>query len=394
MDEHQQGRQDRERAAGNSRLIEDRQAGRNTAARPQAHRPSRNSVSGRRTAHRHRRYKRGKALYIALGIRAAFALIVLLLAVGAIRGIAGMFRHHGQQQAEESTEEASSAEEAAAPEETQNPNIVTSNGRQLDLTKPMVAVTFDDGPYASVGNQIMDTLAQCGGKATFFVVGNRAEKYTDELKRMAGEGHEIGNHSYDHDEKLSKKDAKTIAWEFNSCDEEINKVAGVTPAVYRLPGGINSDTVRKTLTKPLISWSVDTEDWKTRNAQATVNAVVGHVRDGDIILMHELYQSTADACKTILPELVNEGYQLVTVSELIQYRSSGPLEQGVQYTDFHPKSGDAQAASSGTPTVDVDQETAGLAASAEESGSAAAPSGSSAAGSSAASSGGEDNTEN
>lgn len=306
----------------------------------------------RRTGHRH--YKRGRALWIALGIRLIIVLIVIFLFVQIIQSIACIFRKNSE--VAETTEE--STEVVTTPEETQDPNIVTSNGRELDLRKPMVAVTFDDGPYAPVGNQIMDTIAECGGKVTFFVVGNRVGRYADEVKRMASEGHEIGNHSYDHDDKLAKKDADTVAWEFNACNEEVNKVAGVTPAVIRLPGGIISDTVRQTITQPLISWSVDTKDWKTRNAQSTIEAVVGHVQDGDIILMHELYPSTAEACRTIFPELVNEGYQLVTVSELIQYRASGPLEQGIQYTDFHP-SGESDA-SEGSPTVDMNQETADL----------------------------------
>lgn len=217
-----------------------------------------------------------------------------------------------------------------------NPNLVFSNGRYVDVTKPMVALTFDDGPLSSVGTQILDDFDKVDGRGTFFVVGNRVSRYPDEIKRMASEGHEIGNHSYDHNLKLYTMSIPDIQANFQKTNDAVMQTAGVTPALIRLPGGIESDNMKKALSEPLISWRLDTDDWKTRNAQTTVSKVVGQVKDGDIVLMHELYQPTADACKTIIPELTEEGFQLVTVSEMIRFKNVS-VQPGIQYTDFIAK---------------------------------------------------------
>ena len=102
----------------------------------------------------------------------------------------------------------------------------------------------------------------------------------------------------------------------------------------RLPGGNKNATVLANVQAPIIMWSIDTLDWKTRNTQSTVDKVLGDVRDGDIILMHELYRQTGDAATQIIPALVERGFQLVTVSELAQYR--GGLQGGHVYSAFRP----------------------------------------------------------
>ncbi len=197
----------------------------------------------------------------------------------------------------------------------------------------MVALTFDDGPMASVGNRIMDCLAQYGGKATFYVVGNRCPGYAAEMQRMAAEGHEIGNHTYEH-KYLHKLGAEQIQYQVNKGSEAIQAVCGVVPATVRLPGGNKNATVLANVNAPMIMWSIDTLDWKTKNTQSTVDKVLGSVRDGDIVLMHELYSQTGDAALQIIPALVERGYQLVTVSEMAQYR--GGLENGKLYYSFRP----------------------------------------------------------
>ena len=103
--------------------------------------------------------------------------------------------------------------------------------------------------------------------------------------------------------------------------------------IVRLPGGNKNATVLANVNAPMIMWSIDTLDWKLKNAQTTIDAVLGKVRDGDIVLMHELYSSTGDAAMQIIPALVERGYQLVTVSELAQYR--GGLESGKLYFNFY-----------------------------------------------------------
>lgn len=233
---------------------------------------------------------------------------------------------------EESTQEGDQAgtgqETAPAESEAQ-----TAAGRQIDPARPMVALTFDDGPYAPVGNQIMDCLAQYGGKATFFVVGNRVASYQAEVQRMVAEGHEVGNHTYEH-KYLTQLSPAQIQSQINLCSDAVQAASGVRPALVRPPGGYKNGTVAAYANAPLIMWSIDTRDWKTRNTEKTVNAVMSQVRDGDIVLMHELYAQTGAAALEIIPRLTEAGYQLVTVSEMAQLRG-GTVPGGV-YFHFYP----------------------------------------------------------
>lgn len=210
----------------------------------------------------------------------------------------------------------------------------TENTRVIDPAKPMVALTIDDGPYAPVGNRILDCLAEHGAKATFYMVGNRCSSYVEEMQRIAADGHELGNHTYSH-KYLNKLGAEGIRSEIDRGAEAIQSTAGVAPATVRLPGGLKNDTVLANVNAPMIMWSIDTLDWKTRDAQSTVDAVLGRVKDGDIILVHELYQPTADAVIQLVPALIERGYQLVTVSEMATHR--GGLENGKLYYHFYPE---------------------------------------------------------
>lgn len=224
-------------------------------------------------------------------------------------------------------------EEQAEGEKTEDGRIM-SGGRLIDPSKPMIALTYDDGPYAPVGNRIMDCIERYNGRATFFVVGNRAGSYQDELRRMQTSGHEIGNHSYSH-KYLQKLGAADIRKEIEMGNQAIAAVTGVSPALVRLPGGGSNSTVLANIHQPIILWNVDTRDWATKNADQTVAAVLGKVKDGDIVLMHELYKSTADATDRIVPALAEQGFQLVTVSELIRFR--GGAAPGTLYYKFPPK---------------------------------------------------------
>ena len=236
----------------------------------------------------------------------------------------------------ESTEE-STEEESPSEGETNAEGMVFSGGRYIDPSKPMVALTFDDGPDVQVDGVLMDELEKVNGRATFFVVGQRVEKFPEDIKNTVERGHEIGNHSYDHDIHLSSKGQDYIRNEFDKTDDAVEKAAGVRPALVRLPGGNISNDVKAVVKKPLIFWSIDTEDWRSRDAVKTQNSILSQVKDGDIVLMHALYLSTAQACKTVIPELHARGYQLVTVSELIHFRGQNVQGgNGVQYKNFPP----------------------------------------------------------
>lgn len=230
-----------------------------------------------------------------------------------------------QQAADGSGQSADASGQQAAQQET--------GGRQVDPSRPMVALTFDDGPQPSVGNRIMDCLAQYGGRATFFMVGERVSAHADEVRRMVAEGHEVANHSMNH-KYLQKLGAAQIQAQVTQCNDVIESVCGVRPTIMRLPGGNYNGTVLANTHMPMIQWSIDTLDWKTRNAQSTVSAVLNHVKDGDIVLMHELYSQSGDAALTMIPELVNRGYQLVTVSELAAAKGQ-TLQAGKLYSAFH-----------------------------------------------------------
>lgn len=215
---------------------------------------------------------------------------------------------------------------------TSDPNIFYINGRQIDKTRPVAALTYDDGPHPPVGNRIMDVMAQYGQKCTFFMVGDRVSGRADEVKRMAAEGHELANHSYSH-AYLNKVSAEAVRQEVAACNDAIAAVGGVRPGLMRLPGGLKNDTVMSNIGMPVILWNIDTRDWKTRNSDQVTAEVLNNIKDGDVVLMHELYNSTADATERIVPELTLRGFQLVTVSELAAIKGVG-LNPGQIYYSF------------------------------------------------------------
>lgn len=202
--------------------------------------------------------------------------------------------------------------------------------RTIDLNKRMVALTYDDGPsqYTPI---ILDLLKKHKSAATFFVVGNRVSSYPDAVKRTYEMGCEIGNHTYSHS-ILTSIDVSSIQSQISATNSAVKSVTGASPVVMRPPGGGYNGTVQNAVGMPLIMWSIDTLDWKTRNAAATQSAVLDSVKDGDVVLMHDLHGPTAEASKVIIPELVRRGYQLVTVSELAQCR--GGISKGVVYNSF------------------------------------------------------------
>ncbi len=222
--------------------------------------------------------------------------------------------------------EAQAQAEAAAAQAAGN---LPAGIRALDPSKPMIALTYDDGPQTSVGNRIMNVMNQYGGKCTFFMVGDRVPSHAAEVRRMASEGFEVANHTQNH-KYLNKLGAAQIRAQVEACNNTIQSVCGVRPTVMRLPGGNKNSTVISNVHMPIILWSIDTLDWKTRNAQSTINSILGKVKDGDVVLMHELYTATADATEALVPALVSQGFQLVTVSELAYYKGV-PMNAGQIY---------------------------------------------------------------
>lgn len=208
--------------------------------------------------------------------------------------------------------------------------VYTADMTGVDVTKPMVALTFDDGPDTDNTNRILDTLKEYGVHATFFQQGSLAAELPAEMNRMVEEGHEVACHTYDHSHYGSDVTMEDIV----RADDLIEQACGVRPTAFRSPGGETTDLIRQICASegmPIYYWSIDTEDWKSRNADAVCDTVIGHVSDGDIILMHNVYSSTAEAVERIVPYLVEEGYQLVTVGQLVQAKTGEPPVPGTQY---------------------------------------------------------------
>ena len=196
----------------------------------------------------------------------------------------------------------------------------------------MVALTYDDGPSANTP-KILDVLEKYDAKATFFVVGDRVDessKYQSYVKRAYEMGCQIGNHTYEH-KNLTKLTGVQIQKQLHDTDLAVAYYAGAATSLLRPVGGALNDTVRSSAGKPLINWSIDTLDWKNRNAASVKSRALNNVKDGDIILMHDLYKTTADACDTLIPELVNRGFQLVTISEMAAAKGR-TLQNGTLYT--------------------------------------------------------------
>ena len=200
-------------------------------------------------------------------------------------------------------------------------------------TRQQIALTFDDGPSEAT-MRVLDVLEEAGAKATFFVVGERVAQHERELRRMAAGGFQIGNHTWKHD-YISKIPEGELRASIAKTSDAIRSACGVEPEVMRPPGGVWSDAALAVLGKmglPAVMWNVDPRDWETRDARSTIEHVLDRAADGRIVIMHDLYQQTADAVEVIVPELVSRGFELLTVGELARER--GGMRPGALHDGF------------------------------------------------------------
>ncbi|WP_424766320.1 polysaccharide deacetylase family protein [Paenibacillus sp. sgz302251] len=200
---------------------------------------------------------------------------------------------------------------------------------EVPLKAKKIALTFDDGPYPKTTDPILDLLKQYNAKATFFVLGYRAERYPEIIKREIFEGHEVANHTFNHVYFNRKVNSSTIKDEISRTEQSLIRLTGKKPLLFRPPGGFYNDQsiqIAKKLgyTTVLWSWHQDTSDWRKPGVDHIVKKVLNNARNGDIVLLHDYIQGsqdTVEALKIILPELVNRGYQIVTVSDLINNKN-------------------------------------------------------------------------
>lgn len=198
-----------------------------------------------------------------------------------------------------------------------------------------VALTFDDGPSGRYTDRLLDGLKERGAKATFLLCGYRVKEYPAQTQRIVEEGHEVGNHGYSH-KNMQELGRRRIAQEI--LDTEALLPEGCQVRFLRPPGGCCSDGVRQVAEArnlAILNWSVDPKDWAVQNPAAIEQAVVKHVSDGDVILLHDMSDSSVTAALHIIDQLAAQGYQFVTASQLAALKGCIP-KAGKTYTHFPP----------------------------------------------------------
>lgn len=206
-----------------------------------------------------------------------------------------------------------------------------SAAEQPQEPRKKLALTFDDGP-SDFTDRLLDCLEANNAKATFFLVGKEILNFPEPLSRMEALGCEIGNHSYDHTD-FTTLSAEDITSQLSQTDQEITDLVGHAATVIRPPYGAINDTVSSSTDRPMILWSLDTLDWETKDADQTVRNVLDNAQDGAIILMHDIYKATVDAAEILIPQLIEQGYDLVTIHELAADKGI-ELQPGVSYGNF------------------------------------------------------------
>ena len=202
--------------------------------------------------------------------------------------------------------------------------------------KKYAALTFDDGPSGRFTRELLEGLAEREVKATFLLCGYRILQYPELTQRIYDEGHEIGCHGFSHD-NMSTMSRRDIAQEIT--DTLALLPDGCNPAFLRPPGGCCSDAVRQVAqarSMAILNWSVDPRDWNCSNAISIERAVTQDVQDGDVILLHDMSDSSVKAALAIVDSLHARGFTFVTVSELARLRGISP-QSGRTYTSFPPK---------------------------------------------------------
>lgn len=195
-------------------------------------------------------------------------------------------------------------------------------------TNKRIALTFDDGPSASVTPGVLDTLKRYDVKATFFVLGSSVVQNPGLVKRELDEGHQVGSHSWDHPQ-LTKLSEQKVYNQILQTQKVVFDQTGYFPTTMRPPYGAVNKKVADEIGLPIIQWSVDTEDWNNKNAKVVTQRVLAGATDGAIVLMHDIHKTTAASLDETLKQLKSQGFEFVTINELYGEK----LQIGKQYFD-------------------------------------------------------------
>jgi peptidoglycan/xylan/chitin deacetylase (PgdA/CDA1 family) len=229
-----------------------------------------------------------------------------------------MSRTPGVTSTSSTPENSSAGMQAPAGETTSGGKRASFNSCNVD--GPYIALTFDDGPHATLTPKLLDILKEKGIKVTFFVLGECVAANPAVLQRAAAEGHEIGNHSWDH-KAFTKVGAAGVASEINQTNAVIENAIGKKPTLVRPPYGATNSAITKRLNEEfglkVIMWDVDPLDWKVRNSEHVQSEILKGTKAGSIVLSHDIHPTTVAAMSDTIDALKEKGFKFVTVSELI-----------------------------------------------------------------------------
>lgn len=204
----------------------------------------------------------------------------------------------------------------------------------VDPDKPMLAFTFDDGPNPLTA-KLMDAFDQYDANATFFMVGPNIEQNPELVKDMVQRGFVIGNHTWSHEVELTKLSSTQLNQEIYDTQDALFKACGKDARFLRAPYGSYDTDVVKASPMTMIHWGIDSKDWKSRNVASIKKEILNHLFDGAIILEHDIYDTSVEAAMELLPELKEQGYQIVGLDTLMKYRRDMLIKNGFIVTTLY-----------------------------------------------------------